>query len=171
MQLHKSKPTLMRLKVKPPSNKDDDSRPVARTSEGREPVTGPGPSPLHLKRPTILVLTRDASLRQLISDVCPSPWAVESQSEPGPSRDLTLERNVRMVVIDDEVVSAPERGWLCNQINKLAPEAAMIYIASQHSAEVEKTARAHGALYYTSKPLDSGRLSKLLQAWLKRPSP
>jgi len=76
-----------------------------------------------------------------------------------------------MVVIDDEVVSAPERGWLCNQVNKLAPEAAMIYIASQHSAEVEKTARAHGALYYTSKPLDSGRLSKLLQAWLKRPSP
>ena len=170
MQLHKPKPTLMRLKVKPPRN-NDDSRSVAKTSENRAPATSLGASPLHLKRPTILVLTRDASLRQLISDVCPSPWAVESQTEPGPSRDLTLERNVRMVVIDDEVVSAPERGWLCNQINKLAPGAAMIYIASQHSAEVEKTARAHGALYYTSKPLDSGLLSKLLQAWLKHPSP
>lgn len=170
MQLHKSKLVPTRLKVKPPRNKDDRSQ-AARASDNQTPVTSLGASPLHLKRPTILVLTRDVSLRQLISDVCPSPWAVESQSEPGPSRDLTLERNVRMVVIDDEVVSAPERGWLCNQINKLAPGAAMIYIASQHSAEVEKTARAHGALYYTSKPLDSGRLSKLLQAWLKHPSP
>jgi len=83
MQSHKSKATLMRLKVKPQRNKDD-SRPATRTSENQTPVASPGPSPLHLKRPTILVLTRDASLRQLISDVCPSPWAVESQSEPRP---------------------------------------------------------------------------------------
>lgn len=115
------------------------------------------------------MLTRDASLQRLISGICGSPWAVESSADPSPGRNLVLDHNVRMVVIDDEVVPVPERGWLCNQVNKLAPDAALIYVASQHSAEVEKTARAHGAICYTAKPLDAARLSTMLQAWLKRP--
>jgi len=168
MQSHVSKINLMRLKVKPQDNKDA-SRLVARMPQEHNAAPRPSPAPLAPKRPTIVVLTRDGSLQRLISGICASPWVVESSAEPGPGRDLVVEHNARMIVIDDEVVPAPERGWLCNQINKLAPEAALIYIASQHSAEVEKTARAHGAIYYTARPLDTARLSSMLQAWLKHP--
>ena len=168
MLLNSSKINLVRLKVKPQDNKDS-SRPMGTRPQDPEPSTIPSPAPLMPKRPTIVVLTRDGSLQRLVSGICGSPWAVESSSDPSPGRNLVLDHNVRMVVIDDEVVPAPERGWLCTQINKLAPDAALIYVASQHSAEVEKTARAHGAIYYTAKPLDAARLSTMLQAWLKHP--
>ena len=153
-----------------PQDNDDGSRPVVTRPQGPEPSISPSPAPLTPKRPTVVVLTRDESLQRLISGICASPWVVESSSDPSPGRDLVAEHNARMVVIDDEVVPAPERGWLCNQINKLAPHAALIYIASQHSVEIEKTARAHGAICYTARPLDAGRLSSMLQAWLKNPT-
>ena len=168
MLLDSSKINLMRLKVKPQDNKDA-SRPIATRPQDPVPSTSPSPPQLAPKRPTVVVLTRDVSLQRLVSGICASPWAVESSSDPSPGRNFVLDHNVRMVVIDDEVVPAPERGWLCNQVNKLAPGAALIYVAAQHSAEVEKIARAHGAFYYTAKPLDAARLSAMLQAWLKRP--
>ncbi len=170
MRPQTAKFTFARLKVTPQHTKAN-SRAALRKPQGPDPLTDSSPSSQVSKLPTILVLSNDASLRQLISDICPSSWQVESRPEPGPGRDLVLERNVRMVVVDDEVVSVAERGWFFNQINRLAPRAAKIYIASQHSAEVEKTARAHGALYYTSKPIDTGRLSRMVQAWLKHPWP
>ena len=155
--------------MKPRGNKDANHLAAKRPQAPDSPIS-PSPAPLTPKRPTIVVLTRDGSLHRLVSSICASPWVVQTSSDPGPGRELVAEHNARMVVIDDEVVPAPERGWLCNQINKIAPDAALIYIASQHSAEVEKTARAHGAIYYTAKPLDASRLSSILQAWLKHPS-
>ncbi len=167
MLLESSKTNLMRLKVKPQDNKDT-SRRMAAKPHGPEPSASVSSPQLAPKRPTVVVLTRDLSLQRLVSGICTSPWAVECSSDPSPGRDVVFDHNVRMVVIDDEVVPAAERGWFCNQINKLAPDAALIYVASQHTAEVEKAARAHGAVYYTAKPLDAARMSTMLQAWLKR---
>ena len=122
------------------------------------------------KRPTVLVLSGDQSLQMLVSSVCESPWAMEVGSDPNDALGSALSRNIRVVVLDDEGVPAAERAWLCNRISKLASDAVLIYIAAQHSEEVEKIARAHGAVYYTAKPLDSDRLSTMLQSWLKRSS-
>lgn len=166
MQPHSAEAVLAGVSVKAQPGRGGEGA-VARRPQTQEAPAG-GTQPLLLKRPTVLVLTRDPSLQQLIAGICQSPWAVESRSDPGPSRDLVLERSVRMVILDDEVVSANERGWFFNQINRLAPEAAIIYIASQHSAEVERDARAHRALYYTSKPLDAARLSRMVQVYLNR---
>jgi DNA-binding NtrC family response regulator len=143
---------------------------ISRPSQPRdpEPSIGPKLSPTAPKRPTVVMFTRDVSLQQLFSNICAASCTVESNSDPSFARTLVLDRNVRMAVIDDEVVPTSERAWLCSQINKLAPKAALIYVASQHSAEVEKTARAHGAMYYTAKPLEADRLGSILQAWLKR---
>ena len=169
MLLNSSKISLMRVKVKAQDDNDTSHAVATRSQDRPGSSTSPTPPQLMPKRPTVVVLTRDASLQRLVSGICGSPWAVESSADPSPGRNFVLDHNVRMVVIDDEVVPAPERGWLCTQVNKLAPDAALIYVASQHSAEVEKTARAHGAIYYTAKPLDAARLSTMLQAWLKRP--
>ena len=145
----------------------DTSRPMVRRPWEREPSTGLGPTPLIPKRSGVVVLTRDESLQRLVSGICASSCAVKSGPDPILGRNLVLDHNIRMVVIDDEVVPAPERGWFCNQVNKLAPDAVLIYVASQHSAEVEKIARAHRAIYYTAKPLDAARLTTMLLYLLK----
>lgn len=120
------------------------------------------------QRPMVFVLTRDQSLKRLISNICAPSWLVETSPDPSFGHELMLERSVRMLIIDDEVIPAAERGWFCNQINKLAPDAAFVYVASQHSSEIERTARANGAMCYLAQPLDSARLTTMLQAWLKR---
>jgi hypothetical protein len=131
---------------------------------------GSGMMQMAPKRPTVLVLTRDQSLQMLVSSVCESPWAMEVGSDPGAPFGSASGRNIRVVVLDDEIVPAAERGWLCKRISKLAPDAILMYVAAQHSEQVERIARAQGAMYYTAKPLDSDRVSGMLRSWLKRSS-
>jgi hypothetical protein len=42
------------------------------------------------------------------------------------------------------------------------PQAFIVYVASQHSPDVERTARSRGAGYYLSKRLDTERFTHLL---------
>ena len=84
-------------------------------------------------------------------------------------RNLIPNGDCRVVVLDDEKLVEADRGWLLNKIQNWMPQAFIIYVASQHSADVERLARSRGAGYYLSKPIDIERLTHVI-AGLQRPN-
>lgn len=113
--------------------------------------------------PTVLLLTSDGWLRNLVNAACQAPWVVKNCVDPPSRCTVELEPSVKLAVLDDEGLPESERGWLLNQIHSRQPNASVVYVASHHSPEVEKLARAAGVLYYTSKPVDAVRLSEVLR--------
>ncbi len=115
----------------------------------------------------ILLLSRDPSMYDLIAKNCPPPWTVEKTENPDSGCEIALSRNLGLVVVDDEVLAPEEREWFLSQINRLAPRPPIIYVASKHSADVEKVARTQGAIFYSSKPLETERVGWVLLNFLR----
>ncbi len=120
-------------------------------------------------KPAVLAVTRDDTLIDLVTKVS-GQRSVESRFDAPAAREFLLERNVRLVIVDDAAIAESERSWFLDQVRRWAPDAFVIYLASQHGPEVEKRARAHGALFYTAKPIDSERLTQVLQQISKSPT-
>jgi DNA-binding NtrC family response regulator len=114
------------------------------------------------RHPTILALSDDSSLVELLLKTCSRPWKVKVTDDFTSYLNLVSDGECRVVVVDDEKLVEADRGWLLNRIQNSMPQAFIVYVASQHSPDVERTARARGAGYYLSKPLDSERLTHLL---------
>ena len=72
-------------------------------------------------------------------------------------------------MVDDEHLLLSDRGWLLDKLQNWMPRALIVYIASQHAPNVEKLARWRGAGYYLSKPVDTERLTHLMEGlqWLQ----
>jgi DNA-binding NtrC family response regulator len=114
------------------------------------------------RSPTILALSDDPNLIQLLLKTCNRPWMVKATDDFTSYLNLVPDGDCKVVVVDDEKLGLGDRGWLLNRIQSWIPQAFIIYIAAEHSADVERTARSRGAGYYLSKPLDSERLVHLL---------
>lgn len=114
------------------------------------------------RQPTILALSDDRSVVELVLKTCNRPWKVKVTDDFTAYVKLVADGECRVVVVDDEKLVEADRGWLLNRIQNAMPEAFIVYIAAQHSPEVERTARSRGAGYYLSKPLDTERLTHLL---------
>jgi DNA-binding NtrC family response regulator len=114
------------------------------------------------RHPTILALSDDRSLVELLLKTCSRPWKVKVTDDLTSYLNLVPDGECRVVVVDDERLVEADRGWLLNRIQNSMPQAFIVYVASQHSPDVERTARARGAGYYLSKPLDCERLTHLL---------
>jgi DNA-binding NtrC family response regulator len=123
----------------------------------------------HSKHPTILALSEDHDLIELLLKNCGPPWKV-TVSAGFSCLYLRFNGDCRVVVMDDEKLLEADRGWLLNKIQNRMPQAFVIYIASQHTTEVERLARTHGAGYYLSKPIDTERLTHVITA-LQRHDP
>jgi len=117
----------------------------------------------------VVVFSTDLSLRQLAQIAAASPFDCIAHPDPYIGRDLVLKPNVRLVVLDDESLEDDDRGWLVTQIRRRAPNARLVYVASNHSAANEKRVRANGAHYYTAKPIDSERFLRVVRAFLQVP--
>jgi DNA-binding NtrC family response regulator len=117
----------------------------------------------HQKRhPTILALSGDPSLVELLLKTCNRPWKVNVTDDFTSYLNLVPDGECRVVVVDDEKLGESDRGWLLQRIQNWMPQAFIVYVASQHTADVERLARSRGAGYYLSKPLDIERLTHLL---------
>ena len=116
----------------------------------------------HEMSPTLLAFTPDRRVLDLLLRNCLAIWRVEIRNNFVSYLNRVGNKQCGVVVLDDEKVLRPERGWSLNKIQQLMPQAFIIYIAAQHSPEVEKTARARGAGLYLSKPVDGLRLKLLL---------
>lgn len=154
-----------RIKMKPRSGTDDASlhymdgleinanRPAAEAMNNNQHVT---------RHPTILALSEDPELVELLLKTCNRPWKVKVTNDLTSYLHLVPDGDCRVVVVDDQKLAEVDRGWLLSRIQTWIPQAFIIYVASEHGPDVERTARSRGAGYYLSKPLDSERLTHLL---------
>jgi DNA-binding NtrC family response regulator len=110
----------------------------------------------------MLALSDDRELVELLLRTCNRPWKVKVTSDFTSYFNVMPNGDCKVVVVDDEKLLEADRGWLLNKIQNWMPQAFIVYIASQHTPEVERVARSRGAGYYLSKPVDTERLSHLL---------
>jgi DNA-binding NtrC family response regulator len=113
------------------------------------------------REPTALVLTTDGELLELVERLLGTPWRVEYCSDARAAR-FHLNRRLRLAVVDDSALGEGEQTWFVDTIHRLAPEAMVVYVASLHAPELERTVRSHGVLWYTGLPVDVDRLSRIL---------
>ena len=71
------------------------------------------------------------------------------------------------VIVLDDNISAHEGPTLLETLHQSSPQALIVYIASQHTAELERTVRQLGVLYYTEKPPDDRLLHRVLVSALQ----
>ena len=117
--------------------------------------------------PRVLVLGRDPVLRRLVACSCDWPWSVEMRESLDSIWQLADGRTLfDLVVVDDELLPANQREMLLNRVRRVTNGAPLLYVASSHDAEAERTARCNGAVCYTSKPLEPVKLGEMLKAWL-----
>jgi DNA-binding NtrC family response regulator len=124
-------------------------------------VPGPDPS-------TVLVFSRDASLLALAARASGNRWTVERCDDVRTCRESLVRPTVRLVVVDDEAIEDQLRGWLLERVRTWAPQVPFVYVAGDHSDTSEKRARAYAASYYTSKPVETESLLRVLGAFISR---
>ena len=119
--------------------------------------------------PTLLLLSDDEALAAFVLGVVKPPCRL-IQHDGGDKRlsdGSFAQPNVRLVILDDQVVEENDRSWLLTRIRKRLPGASLLYVARNQSDINEKRARANGAHYYVSKPLSFERFGYVLQSFLR----
>jgi DNA-binding response OmpR family regulator len=111
--------------------------------------------------PTLLLVTTDPTLVELVQEALAQPWKLIHHGEHSNPWLYFAHPNIRMVILDDQDVAEPDRGWL-SDIRRRAMGAQLIYVTSNHSEAVEKLARRNGAQYYISKPLSPELFGRVL---------
>jgi DNA-binding response OmpR family regulator len=120
-----------------------------------------------LSAPTVVIFSADKELTELTRQAAPQPWKVESCEDPTLGRQVLQRPNVKVVIVDDEVVQEDARGWLLDRVHRFVPQALLIYVAASHSPADEKRARSYAAQYYTAKPIDVDRTIRVVQSFLR----
>jgi DNA-binding response OmpR family regulator len=118
--------------------------------------------------PTLLLLSEDEALTDLVSGIVKQPWKLVRQ---GAARDMNrkvfTQPHVRLVIFDDQVVEEDDRNWLLAEIRKYFSGASLLYVAGSQSDRNEKRARTNGAQYYVSRPIPLERFGHVLQSFLQ----
>jgi DNA-binding response OmpR family regulator len=120
--------------------------------------------------PTLVLFSVDRELISLVNDIVVQPWQVELCEALKSGRQALARSTVRLVIVDDGAVEEAARGWLLDGIRKYVPQALLIYVACAHSEAAEKRARGYSAQYYSAKPLDLGRMSRVIESFLRTAS-
>lgn len=117
--------------------------------------------------PTVVIFSADRELTALIEGAAQEPWNIERCKDPSNGRQVLSHPNIRLVIVDDEVIQEDARGWLLDRIRRYVPQALLMYIAGSHSPAGEKRARGHSAQYYTAKPLDMERIRRVVESFMR----
>jgi len=75
--------------------------------------------------------------------------------------------NPALLVLDDAVTERPGPE-LVDDVHRLRPDLRVVYVAREHSIELERAARRAGVLLYVAQPVDSGSLESVLLRILDR---
>jgi hypothetical protein len=119
---------------------------------------------------TLVLFSSDKELTALVRKIVKAPWKVELCEDPAIGREALARPSVRLVIVDDCAVDEEARGWLLDRIHKFVPQALLIYIASTHSEADERRARGYSAQYYTAKPLDTDRVARVIESFIRSAS-
>jgi DNA-binding NtrC family response regulator len=121
--------------------------------------------------PIGLVVSLDGDLVRRVRGSCAAGWTVEELADGASLREAVGRLDVGLVVLDDERIPEADRAALMADLRVWFPRAPIVYVASAHSAGVERCARAGGIVAYTSKPLDGERLGRLVRGITSRRNP
>jgi DNA-binding response OmpR family regulator len=133
-------------------------------------ATSRGAEVTRVSAPTLVLFSADRELAALVKKIARAPWKIELCEDPAIGREALSRPSVRLVIVDDGAVDEEARGWLLDRIRKFVPQALLIYIASAHSEIDEKRARRYAAQYYTAKPLDLDRTSRVIESFIRAAS-
>ncbi|MGH7813731.1 MAG: hypothetical protein ACREQI_06970 [Candidatus Binataceae bacterium] len=122
----------------------------------------PAPS---VHAPIALVISRDDAVMRMAAEAVRAPWTIEQSADSHGEWHRLARPGVKLVIIDDLGIDEAARGWLLGQARKHAPDAMIVYIASAHSPDSERRVRAHRVHYYTSRPIDRGRLQRVIASF------
>lgn len=115
--------------------------------------------------PDILVISDDGPLICSAQQACGGHYALEIA--PLANRSLLSSNSpIGTIVIDDQVLPETQRAERLAELRVRAPHASLIYVATNHSVEYEKWARAMGVNYYISKPIDNASFTAVLAKFL-----
>ncbi len=114
-----------------------------------------------------MVFSMDAAVLGIATAAVPRSWRIEVCRDSHVARAVLSQSGVQLAVIDDDGIEDATLHWLLERIHRSAPYALVVYIASSHSAAVERRARALGVQYYTAKPLDHDRVLRVLQSFAR----
>jgi DNA-binding NtrC family response regulator len=115
----------------------------------------------------LVIASENDGLATLVSEAGNRRWRVEACPDARSGREALSRLNLKLILINDEVVSKDERGWFLEQVRSQTGGVPVVYVASEHSVETERLARGHGVLYYTSKPVERDRLAHVLRAIMR----
>ncbi len=121
--------------------------------------------------PHFLVVSGDETLKLMASQVGGERYRVQFCINPYSALKLSSASRLKAMLIDDTTLVGSERNTLLIRLRQWAPRAFLIYVAQQQSPEIERQARACGVHYYTAKPIERERLSKVLKAFLEFKGP
>jgi DNA-binding NtrC family response regulator len=116
----------------------------------------------------VALLSNDDNLANIVYPAVEMPWRLERQFYNRGVAEFLRLGNARLVIVDDEVVSEGDRGWLLAQVKRNLNDAMLLYIAGNHSIETERRARGKGAGYYTAKPIQSDEFRAVLQGFMNQ---
>jgi len=119
---------------------------------------------------TVLLVSHDKRLKRQIQACLTAiglPATVLSSIHKDQEHRLSFTQTSPYVIVLDDSVPAHEGPTLLETLHQCAPQALIVYIANQHTAELERTVRQLGVLYYTEKPPDDRLLERVLGSALQ----
>ena len=117
--------------------------------------------------PTLVLISADDGLSRFVTGKVKPPWNISAYRPTEMVRPMFTDPNVQLVVFDDEAIDASLRGMLLGRIRRLTGGGALLYVAGSHSDQTERQARANGAHYYVSKPIEFEGFSRVLESFLR----
>ncbi len=132
-----------------------------------QPVSASGVESARVPSPTVVLFSCDEELIELVEKLATHPWQLELCEDLASGRQALSRSTVRLVIVDDSAVDEAVRGWLLDRIRKFVPQALLIYVACVHTEADEKRARGYSAQYYTAKPFDLDRMSRVIESFLR----
>lgn len=113
----------------------------------------------------VLLVSRDRSLKRQVHN-CLSAVGIPTSALitlRNGTESLSARARVRsrLIILDDSITNLDGPGLL-RTLHQRAPDALVVYLTTHHTAELERTVRQLGVLYYTEKPPDSSLFEKVL---------
>ena len=120
---------------------------------------------------TVLLVSHDRRLKRQLQDCLTAiglPATLLSSVHKNTEQLLpSAKAPPHMILLDDSVL-AQGGPTILERLHQSAPRALVVYIASHHTAELERVVRQLGVLYYTVKPPEDFLLQRVLASALQR---
>ena len=124
---------------------------------------------MHMRHGPVVLVTRDAGMDALVTSAlanlgsqAPRLSSVASMTECVAAVQLL---HPSVVLLDDAVADRPGAPLL-QALQAVQPGVRVVYIASNHSLDLERELRRQGVLFYVARPVESETLEATLIAIL-----